>query len=539
MLGKFFDKILHEDEELLEEEEEREEEETKKFKRKDLIGALAVFLLALLPRLAFLFTHNPQDSGYFWYGDVYHRWQIAYLSKTVGFQHGFLRLWDLKGMEYFWGLLHPLASIFLFTLTGSIDIILVRLLSIVPGSLVVAFVYLLVKRDFNSSAAWASALLMAFFPVILFSDTLGMQEPLGLVLLFAGFLLWPRHGLLTGFFWGLAAMERAEYWLFSLALFLASLWDKKARTGAKITLSCTWVIVIGLYMKYLGVWTGNHIYPIYWNFLSSVVGQWLKKGQKPPPYFPNQYAFQAKLLAMVVFFLALVAVFRLLKQRKRYYLWFLVGVFNLGFIGFMFGFAAYSQLYIERFWVDRLLAWPYGFLGILLSILLLYSLPKKIKFWQKLKLGWLVWGLILGASMLFWKPINYYFTIAQNKIPWEYHVNLAKETVSLWDKKGKILVPETMPAYIYTLVRNEGVKGDQIIGQKYDVFAYLEEDPFANWSENWPKVKAWLEEENISLMVNPGDKGHYFEMYKRQDNDFKFLGDVNKKIYFYQPTWRE
>lgn len=518
MLEKFFDKILDEDEGTERESERVKEQEKRKFNWKDLIMPLMVFFLALLPRLYFLYTHDPQNPGYDWYGDVYHHWQIAYLSKTVGFQHGFLRLWDLKGMEYFWGLLHPLVSSLLFTITGSADIVLIRFLSIVPGSLVIAFIFLLVKRDFNSSAAWTSALFLSFFPVTLFSDTLGMQEPLGLALLLGGILAWPRYGWLTGFFWGLAAMERAEYWLFTAVLVFAALLDKgkKITSGSKAGLFFSWLAVIVFYMKYLATWTGNYIYPIYWNFLASVVGQWFKK--EKVSYLPYEYYEEVKIAGAIVFILAALVVLWLLRQRRRYYLWFLLGFLNFGLIGFMFSFAAYSWGYIDRFLVDRLFAWPYGFLGILLSIILFYVLPNRFTLWSKLHLGWLIWLVVLLVSMLFWQPINYYFKLAQK--PWEGALLLAEATAKHWDKNGRILVPENKPDYVYALVRYHGVTGEQIVGQMFDPFYYMEKDPYQNWSKNREKVLSWFKKENINLVVFSG--GKYKDLTKREPWYFEF-----------------
>ena len=82
---------------------------------------ILIFAGALVARLLVLFVlTDPQNPGLGWYGDVYHHWQIAYLSQEVGFSEGFLRLWDFKGLEFFWGLLRPLTLIALFNLTGSI-----------------------------------------------------------------------------------------------------------------------------------------------------------------------------------------------------------------------------------------------------------------------------------------------------------------------------------------------------------------------------------------------------------------------------------
>lgn len=83
---------------------------------------ITIFLIAFIPRIIYaFFISDPIVPG--WYTDVFHHWQIAFLSKEVGFSHGFLRLWDFKGMEFFWGLLHPLILVILFYITGSISIL--------------------------------------------------------------------------------------------------------------------------------------------------------------------------------------------------------------------------------------------------------------------------------------------------------------------------------------------------------------------------------------------------------------------------------
>ena len=240
MLQKFFDKILDEDEDLGEEIKEEVKEEIeeikeaitreRKFTWGEVLPPLFLFLLAFGVRLAFMLLNDPQSPGYGWYGDVYHHWQIAYLTKVVGLKHGFLRLWDLKGMEFFWGLTHPLVLIILFTLTTSINIIIPRLLSIFCGSLVVVFIYLLIKRHFSRLTAFVCGLWVALFSVVLFSDTLGMQEQLGLFFLFGGLLAWPSWGFFSGILWALASMTRAEYWLFGVALVLAAFFAFTLRT---------------------------------------------------------------------------------------------------------------------------------------------------------------------------------------------------------------------------------------------------------------------------------------------------------------------
>jgi len=95
-----------------------------------LMIAFAILVLAFLVRLIFIYKFtDPQNPGDGWAGDTFHHWQIAYLTQEIGLKEGFLRLWDLKGMEFFWGPLHPILMIILFAITGSVSIEIPRILS--------------------------------------------------------------------------------------------------------------------------------------------------------------------------------------------------------------------------------------------------------------------------------------------------------------------------------------------------------------------------------------------------------------------------
>src|SRR3989344_3327790 len=149
MLGKFFDKILHEDEASLNESLRGKIPSQEKFKH-PWVWAVIFFAAAFIFRIGILFFMTiPENVGPGWYGDVYHHWQIAYLSKTVGFKEGFLRLWDFKGLEYYWGLLHPLVLIIGFALSGSTSIVVPRMISVIFGSLSITLIFLIINRHFN------------------------------------------------------------------------------------------------------------------------------------------------------------------------------------------------------------------------------------------------------------------------------------------------------------------------------------------------------------------------------------------------------
>jgi hypothetical protein len=312
----------------------------KSWKEKPIYLALAIFLLALASRLAVLFFYTDWDNpGPGWYADVWHHWQIAYLSKEIGFQHGFLRLWDFKGMEYYWGLLHPLVLIFGFLISGSVSILVPRMVSVIFSSLAIALIFLIISRHFNKKTAFASALFLIFMPITLFSDTLGMQEPLGLFFLFLGIYLFPRYAFIAGFSWMLAGMVRAEYWLFGAGLLLAVLvrekdLDRKVITLLGYTFPCVF------YLKYMLDQTGNPIYPVYWNYLAIFLGQWFESPQEVVSGIQNfKYIFQG--LTIFFFISGLVVLWK----KYKGYLLLLLGFANLTLLFFVLGFGGYLYSY--------------------------------------------------------------------------------------------------------------------------------------------------------------------------------------------------
>src|SRR5712692_958260 len=143
----------------------------------------AVVGASLIARLGYLFFFTDPENAGDGFTDAYHHWQIAYLTKEIGLTHG-PRLWDLRGWEYYWGLLHPALMSAVFLMTGSPDIVLARLVSVVFGTLTVVLIFLLCHRYWGTQVAVAAAAFAAFAPASVFNDTAGMPEPVavGLVL---------------------------------------------------------------------------------------------------------------------------------------------------------------------------------------------------------------------------------------------------------------------------------------------------------------------------------------------------------------------
>ena len=153
--------------------------------------------VALVARLIYLFAFtDPENAGH-GFTDAYHHWQIAYLTKEIGLAHG-PRLWDLRGWEYYWGLLHPVLMDGVVLLTGSNDILVGRLLSVAFGSLSVVLIFLLCHRYWGLQVACGAAAFAAVVPAAVFNDTAGMPEPIAVALVLLGIWLTPRHGFWSG-----------------------------------------------------------------------------------------------------------------------------------------------------------------------------------------------------------------------------------------------------------------------------------------------------------------------------------------------------
>jgi hypothetical protein len=386
-------------------------------------------------------------------------------------------------------------------------------------------IYLIIKRHFNRLTAFVVSLWAALFSVVVFSDTLGMQEQLGLVLLFAGILAWPRFSWLTGFLWVLASMVRSEYWLFSVALVIAAFFDRtKKSTEKKVVLFFAYLFPLIVYMKYMIIYTKNPIFPIYWNYLASVSGEWFENLHEPL----KSSQIVGQWFGRSLFTLGIIGALFTIYKRSRHFLFFLLGFFNVIFIGFMFGFAAYIHGFFERFYVDRLLAFPYLFLGIIVIIFFLYWLPNKTGRLKKpmVFVGIGVSVLLIIASQSAWGLILKHFRVAQAGGKNE----LARAAfVAEGYTGGRLLFPADRPALTYYLVYNHHVPGELFLGDMYDPYYYAEGDETKK--ELQEAVFEWLEREEVDFIVFSGKK-EYSELIDENPSRFKHLGREGDIVLF-------
>ncbi len=483
-------------------------------------------LLGLLYRLVVIFfITGTENAGVGWYGDTYHHWQIAYLTKTTGFSHGFLRLWDLKGMEYFWGLLHPLLMNFLFLITGSTNIILSRMLSTGFGLASVYMLFLLGMRYFGRRVAYAIAFFSAFFSIAVFNDASGMLEPIGLFFMLLGIYTWPRLPFMTAISFVLASMVRAEMWVFSIGLLFGIL-IKPGNTHRKTIVILLWSIFMVLYMKYFLDHTGNAIYPIYWNFLANALGEWA--GDDPL----TSLQLTVRPILMVIGAISAVMLGFIIYKRPKNILLLLLGFGNIFFVTSFMGFGHYIHGWEWWFPVIRFFVFPYMF-----AALMLFALINKLRIGSQAMVSVLVMlavGVLTVTTQLAWVPILQRFK--ETRPEWERSISWGRE-VGKYYKEGTLLFPDGDPHFTYTSVQYGHVEGQNILSQMFDPFYYIDEDQvFGQWSKYKKAINNdWIKKHDIRLAVFRTDTERYIRLIEKEPEIFEKVSTLEGGVY---EIWR-
>jgi len=482
---------------------------------------LGLLFVALAPRVIYLFgISNPENAGDGLYTDVYQHWQIAYLTKVIGLSHG-LRLWDLKGVEYFWGTLHPIVLVILFFVTGSTDIVVARIQSLVFGSLSVVLIFHLCQRYWNLSVGVSATAFAAFAPTSVFNDASGMLEPMGVSLSLLGIWLLPKRSLGAGIAWGLATAARPEAWLSSSGLILASL----LRRG---TLHRWFLLLLGFgsvmaaQMAFLNARTGNPVYPLYWNYLANGAGRWMK------PLVASQESARPWFMALWV--IATAGLLITLWRRPKSYLLLLYGFGSCALVFGLFGLTAFITEWYPWRWMMWILAFPYDFVALLVAVGLFVIVPRYLGGGPR-RVAWLAAGVMLVATELTWIPIQSAYTSTASA--WNADVATGRYIASISarpeDRHGSLnLPPPEHPAVTYTLVHYGGLDGRHFISQLYDPFYYL---PAGYHYVDHPVtagtlLQCWLSTTNTSIFVIPDNRADYLAYAADHPAWFAMVGRV-------------
>jgi len=474
--------------------------------KREWLWPMGIFILALVIRLFFIFVvTEPDNPGAGVFVDTYHRWQIAYLTREIGWPQEH-RLWDLRGFEYLWGVIHPILLNILFSLTGRIDLWLTRALSALAGSGIAALFYLFGKRFFNVLVGLTTGLFIAFFPFLVFVDVSGSIEPLSFFLLLAAVWFWPKKPFLTGLLLALAAMTRIEAWILAMGFLLGLLLFKFPLEKWIISLLGFFLPMV-IYMKHLVDKTGSAIYPLREYFLGVTQGKW-GGGEG--------FVFSFDLILILFIAIVVFGLAWLWWKKPKFTPLFLLGFGGLGLsIFFLSGF----RYFLNHLWGVRFIFFPVLFLGFLASVLLFWCLPRALsERGQRMRFYLLVfWFVLLALSQVLWQSIMPKFN--QTAKTWQGIRRVGEKFSQVYDEKGKVLIPATTGDLTYSLVKYGGLEGKNIVGQEFDVFHYLGEQASGD------QVSEWLKKEKIAWLI-PG-KDAYRRLIEEKPEWFSFVGSLN------------
>jgi hypothetical protein len=250
-------------------------------------------------------------------------------------------------------------------------------------------------------------------------------------------------------------------------------------------------------------YTGNPIYPIYWNFLGVSAGEW-----SPPLGELGARLVQTRLVCQIFAGVFLISGLVVFLRKIKPFLFLLLGFANLAFVFMIHGFGVYLYGYehlphypgfIDLVWIGKLFAFPWSFLGTLVVIFLLYFLPKRMGKRGTI-LGALIFLVGLGATQLVWPTVSIYYL--ESPLRAEQSKKAAKVIASQYTGKGTIILPGQSEFITYFLVHDEGISGERLATYFYDPFYYYHgKDPFLEWDTFREEIIEWLKKSNAELLV--------------------------------------
>jgi len=422
---------------------------------------LAIAVAGLSVRLVALFWITPVDFRW----ESYHFWQIAYYTLKIGFSQG--RLWDLGGMEYFWGPFPILTQSILLGLLNTSSILIMRILNVILGAATAVAAYFIGKTYFNKAAALLGAALIAVNPVLIFNSTIGMSEAMGVFFLILALATHRKRPLLTGVLLGIASLSRIELWLISIGIIFAYLIFEKQ--SSKLLFSLVgWVAVMVPYFIHVRGATGDPFYAFYWNFVGNIAGAWTP--WYVDPAVRNGFAI---LLIASVAGLSILLWVNWRKFLVRSYVLYVVLLGYLAYHGLVYTLGGLAPLFERFFVVDLAVA------SIITGGLLSRSKPLTV----------VGIGLVALVAMSSLAAAPYYIQMQQSIID----LYAAADQIGGQYQGGTIL--SDMPMMTYRLIDKWGISYRNIVGTLY-----------IPYEDSWATLE-WISSTNATWLVAADPKG--------------------------------
>ena len=454
------------------------------------LAAVSLLALAASLRLFFLFFVSGADyTG--WYQDSFHHWQIAYYTLHVGLAQNPPRMWDLSGMEYFWGLAPTFVEVALLWVFNSTTLLPFRLFNIIMGSISVVLVYLIGRKYFDTRAGLLAGVLAATSPTLIEVDSSGMLEPLGFLCLLLALVFYERRPYWTGVLLAIASLTHILFWFISIAVVSSYLIFE--RSGTKFVPAILgWATPMIPYFWFMQTRTGDWLYALRWNIFGSVQGAWISNVSVP---FEDQLGYRA--IALGFLFASAVSAIFILRRRPRAYPLHVVFLSYVGLQAIIFGLTAYVVPYIfmgqlGRVLLDRLFAVAYYYAALLIGLAATRLLDKIATSPLKLRLpsarialGVALVGLLVTLNLSTYPYVMGQYFAPTYRIPYVSQTEIANEIVSRYS--GGTVV-SSLVIVNYRLI-NRDISYTNIIGSLYIP------------RENQTASFTWLRNHNVTWII--------------------------------------
>jgi hypothetical protein len=440
--------------------------------------ALGIIIVGLAIRLFNLFFITPVDFRW----ESYHYWQIAYYTLHVGTKH--FRMWDLGGMEYFWGPLPIWIQSILLWIFRTKSMVPFRFFNTLIGCATIFLAYRIGLRYGDSTSAKISAVIAAVNPILIYNNIIGMEETLGVFFILLSLLVINDRWVYGGIFLGLASLCRIEFWPLSFGIIITIFLFERGKIGSQwFSVLIGWMMVLVPYMIHLQLVTGNAIYPFYWNFLGNVAGVW-------SPWYVSPFIRSIFGLVLVA---TIVGYFALLRYRERVGEGYILLITALGFAGYhglVYVVSGTAPLFERFFVLDAALV-------SFLAGLFYTRNPNK-------RIMRIIIPIVLLASLVISVP---YYIGEQKSIR---DRNAVIDAFLEQYSGGTIL--SDMPMMTYRLISKGGISHTNILGSLYADY------------RNLTTALQWLRLENATYLIHTDSKGYkMLSFFREHDLDDLFI----------------
>ena len=440
--------------------------------------ALYIVVGGLVVRLFSILFITPIDFRW----ESYHYWQIAYYTLHVGSKY--LRMWDLGGMEYFWGPLPIWIQSIILWIFRTKSIAFFRFFNILVGSATIFLAYRIGLRYGDVTSAKVSALIAAVNPILIFNNVIGMEETLGVFFILLSLLVIHDKRIYGGLFFGLASLCRIEFWPLSFGIIGTIFLFERDRLGSRwFSVLIGWMIAVVPYMIHLQMATGNAIYPFYWNFLGNIVGVW-------NPWYVSP---MIRNIFSVILVASIVGYFALLRYRKIIGEGYIILITAIGFAGYhglVYAVSGTAPLFERFFVLDAALV-------SCLAGLFYIKIPRKK-----------IVNIIIPVVMLVAFIVSVPYYIGEQK-----SIRDRNAVIDVFVEKysgGTIL--NDMPMMTYRLISKKGISHTNILGSIYADY------------QNLTTALQWLRLENATYLIYTDQKAYkMLSFFREHDLDDLFI----------------